>query len=370
LNIRVNRQAFLKTLRIVNKAAVENKIRPIISCVNLETSDSKIILKGTNLELTLISELECEVLEDGKIVFSHQLVEEYLKEISDSEVNLVERDGKLIIETSDSQSEFSLFDASEYPLLREIVGEESFTLEKEKFVNLLEKGKFSAAQSSENLAINCLRIEIKDKKLKLISTDTYRLVYLEEEVDFDKETGVSIPLKSVDILIKTLKEESNETVEIRFEGNQIAFKIGKTFLFTRVIEVPYPNYEGILKGTKYDKEATIITEEFVKVLKRVLIFVKNNSESKNSAIFEFLDNELQIRGISEIAKVKELMPILKDGDDLKISLNVKFILDYLQFISKDQDIVMQMSNSNGAIFLKEINSEKFVYLVMPLALRD
>ena len=47
MNIKVDRQEFLKTLRIVEKAVAENKIRPIISCVYLEAQeDGKIVLRG------------------------------------------------------------------------------------------------------------------------------------------------------------------------------------------------------------------------------------------------------------------------------------------------------------------------------------
>jgi DNA polymerase III subunit beta len=55
LKIKVNKQEFLKTLGVVSKAITENKIRPIISGVYMEANDSTIILKGTNLELTVTS---------------------------------------------------------------------------------------------------------------------------------------------------------------------------------------------------------------------------------------------------------------------------------------------------------------------------
>ena len=45
------------------------------------TKGDNLFFCGTNLELTITSEMECEVLEQGKIVFQPQLIDEYVKEL-------------------------------------------------------------------------------------------------------------------------------------------------------------------------------------------------------------------------------------------------------------------------------------------------
>jgi len=370
LKIKVNRQEFLKTLRTVSKAITENKIRPIISGVYMEASDSTIILKGTNLELTVTSKMVGEVIEGGSLVFSHQLVEEYLKEINDTEITLSIDEETLLIETDDSSSEFSVFDASEYPKIKGFQGGEEYKLPMELFVNLLEKSKFAASQTTDNISINCLRMELEDGMLKFISTDTYRLVYITEQVDLEGRLKVSIPLKSVEAIIKILVSKKIEDITFAYEGNQIKFMVEETEILTRVIDLPFPDYDGILNATGYTKEVLIDSTEFKNVLKRVQIFVRNNAESKNSGIFEFKGEILEVSGISEIAKINETIGIKKDGEDLKISLNVKFLLDYLSFIEKGKNVLLSLSSSSGAVELIIENEKNFKYLVMPLALKD
>ena len=53
LNIRVNRNKFLKGIRLVSKAISDNKIRPVISGVYLEAKNDVITLKGTDMDLTI-----------------------------------------------------------------------------------------------------------------------------------------------------------------------------------------------------------------------------------------------------------------------------------------------------------------------------
>jgi DNA polymerase-3 subunit beta len=370
LIIKVNRQEFLKGLRTVEKAISENKIRPIISCAYLEACNGEIMLKGTNLELTISTVINGEIVQDGRIVFSYQLIEEYLREIGDETIQLVEDGGRLVIETSDSASEFSTFDPEEFPKTKDMTEEEAFLLNTQNFAGMLEKTKFAAAASSDNLAINCVRLEFDEDKLKMISTDTYRLVYLEEELENTVNKSVSLPLNTVDAIIKIFRSEKEETFSLKFLENQILFEIGETRILSRVIDLSFPDYQGILESSEYDKTAVVDTDEFIKVLKRVIIFVKNNAESKYSATFEFKNNLLEINGISETAKINEKIEVEKTGEDLKISLNVKFLLDYLQCLDKDKSTVINLLSSSSAVQLKNVDNEKFLYLAMPLALRE
>jgi len=371
MKIRVNRQEFLRTLRVATTAVSENKIRPIISGIYMEASGSNITLKGTNLELTVTSKMEGEVIVGGNLVFYHQLVEEYLKEISDTEITLSIEGKTLLIETNDSSSEFSVFDAAEYPKIKSFDGGKEYKLNLEKLITLLEKSKFASAQSPEpNPAINCVRIELEEGVLKLISTDTYRLVYLAEEIGLDGDFKVSIPLKSVEAIIKIFSSKKDEEIIFAYEGNQVKFVVGETEVLTRVIDLAFPDYNGILQATGYNKKVLIDPVEFKHLLKRVQIFVRNNSESKNSGVFEFKDGVLEVNGTSEIAKIDETIEIKKEGEDLKISLNVKFLLDYLNFLEKDKKLLMNLSSSNSAVELIIENEENFKYLVMPLALKE
>lgn len=371
--LKVNRAEFLKRLRIVEKAISENKIRPIISCVFMETKNNMLFFCGTNLELTITTSMGCEITEEGKAVFQHQLVDEYLKEITDEFININIQGDILTIETADSASEFSLMNAEDFPRM---VGEfedrkeKSFTLNKTKLSEIFEKIKFSASASSDNLSINCIRVEIENNIMKFISTDTYRLTYLEQEIEQAGELKVSIPLNTVEALNKLLKVTEEENVDISFTNKQLCFMIDNISVVSRVIDLPFPNYKGILGATGYNKRLLIEADEFTKILKRIQIFVKNNVESRYGAIFELNSDRLEIRGVNDLAKVKEEAIVNYNGEDIKISLNVKFLLDFIQNMGKDKKILMEFTTSNSAVRMKDSIGDNYIYIVMPLALKD
>lgn len=372
LKIKVDRITFLKAVQIVEKAVRDNKIRPVISGIELEAKGKMITLKGTDLELTIKNVIQGTIFEEGKIVFSYQMVEEYLKEIPDADIYLEEKEEKLMITSSISISEFSIYDAGEYPQIRDLESGKECFINKEIFLDLMEKARVAAAQTPDNLAVNCVRLEIENRKLHVVASDTYRMVY--SEAILGEEAGtevikVSIPLKTIDSMIKILKSIEGNTINLRYEGNQVFFTIGEVSILSRIIDLEFPDYDAILTNTTYDKEVFLNTKDLISVLKRVLVFVKNNSEAKNSGIFTFNGNKLMIRGISESAKVKEELDTLKVGDDLTISLNVKFLLDYLQNL-ETENVSINLSNSASAVLLKGEKQDDFIYFTMPLALNE
>lgn len=376
MRVKVNRAEFLKRLRIIEKTISENKIRPIISCAYIETRGENLFFCGTNLESTITTEMKCEeIVEKGKIVFQYQLVEEYLKELKDDVVTFIEKDGNLLIESFDSVSEFSLMDASDFPkiLVDENFDEqtEDFKIESQELATIFEKVKYAASVSSDNLSINCVRVESEGKKIKFVTTDTYRLVYLEKELEnINDEFEVSIPLNTIEAMTKLLRSIDNTEIKFYFLNKNIFFKMEDVLIISRVIDMAFPNYEGILENNNYDKKLTINAEVFLKILKRIIIFVRNNSESKYGATFYLEKDHMKVNGVSEVAKINEELEVNYEGNKIKIALNTKFLADFIQTLSKDKDITLEFIASNNSVKIREDKIEDYLYILMPLALKD
>lgn len=374
--VKLKRQDFLKRLKIVEKAINENKIKPIISCAYIETRGENLFFCGTNLETTITTEMKCEeVVEEGRIVFQHQLVDEYLREIKDEIVTLSVRDNNLFIESSDSSSEFSLMEAEDFPkILVEadfFQRQEDFKMNSIELADIFEKVKFAASGSSDNLSINCVRLESEEDNLKFITTDTYRLVFLEKELEkVNEKLEVSIPLNTVEALAKLLRSIEETEIKFYFYNKQVYFKLEDTLIISRVIDLAFPNYRGILGNDTYNKTLIINSEKFLKVIRRIIIFVRNNAESKYGATFELEGKELKVNGVNDIAKINEQLEVEYEGDRIKISLNAKFLSDFIQNLSKESNIMLNFISSNSSVKIKKENDNNYLYIVMPLALKD
>ena len=381
MHIKVNRQNFLTAVRIVEKSIKDNKIKPILSCVYAKVKDNKVYFTGTNLDTTIKTSIDVnEVIREGEVAFSPSIIDEYLKEIKDEFVVLrVENGNILFIETEDSTTEYDVFTTEDYPNTFENINlnENNFKFEmpSQELVEIFEKVLFSA-DTPDNIAMNCIRIESNNKTLNFVSTNTYRLTYLKKEVEKEiNDFAVSVPADTISSIIKIVKGLDNELIKIYKEDAHLYFKYKETTIITKLIELRFPNYADILSNITYDKKLSINNEKFTNLLKRVLIFSRSNMESKYSSTYQFKhgdngESKLIISALNDIARINEELNISFEGEDLKISLNSKYLLEFIQNIPKEKELVLEFMYANSAVKVYEKDNEDYIYILMPLALRD
>ena len=381
MHIKVNRQNFLSAIRTVEKSVKENKIKPILSCIYAKVKENKIYFTGTNLDTTIKTSIDVdEVIREGEVAFSYSIIDEYLKEIKDEFVVLrVENGNILFIETEDSTTEYDVHSAEDYPNTFEnvVLNENNFKFEmpSQELVNIFEKVLFSA-DTPDNIAMNCIRIESILKHLHFVSTNTYRLTFLKKNIDKDiSDFSVSVPADTISSIIKIIKGLDNEVIKVYKEEAHLYFQYKDTMIITKLIELRFPNYAEILSNISYDKKLYINNEKLTNLLKRILIFSRSNSESKYSSTYEFKHNEenkgiMTISALNEIARINEELDVNFEGEDLKISLNSKYLLEFIQNIPKEKELVLEFMYSNSAVKVYEKDNDEYIYILMPLALRE
>ena len=381
MHIKVNKQNFLSAIRTVEKSVKENKIKPILSCIYAKVKENKIYFTGTNLDTTIKTSIDVnEVIREGEIAFSYSIIDEYLKEIKDEFVVLrVENGNILFIETEDSTTEYDVHSAEDYPNTFEnvVLNENNFKFEmpSQELVNIFEKVLFSA-DTPDNIAMNCIRIESILKHLHFVSTNTYRLTFLKKNIDKDiPDFSVSVPADTISSIIKIIKGLDNEVIKVYKEEAHLYFQYKDTMIITKLIELRFPNYAEILSNISYDKKLYINNEKLTNLLKRILIFSRSNSESKYSSTYEFKhseenNNKMSISALNEIARINEELDVNFEGEDLKISLNSKYLLEFIQNIPKEKELVLEFMYSNSAVKVYEKDNDEYIYILMPLALRE
>jgi len=381
MHIRVNRQNFLSAIRIVEKSIKENKIKPILSCIYAKVKGNKIYFTGTNLDTTIKTSIDVnEVIREGEVAFYYSIIDEYLKEIKDEFIVLrVENGNILFIETEDSTTEYDVFSAEDYPNTFEniILNENNFKFEmpSQELVTIFENVLFSA-DTPDNIAMNCIRIESILKHLHFVSTNTYRLTFLKKNIDKGiPDFSVSVPADTISSIIKIIKGLDNEVIKIYKEDAHLYFQYKDTTIITKLIELRFPNYAEILSNISYDKKLYINNEKLTNLLKRILIFSRSNSESKYSSTYEFKhseenNNKMSISALNEIARINEELDVNFEGEDLKISLNSKYLLEFIQNIPKEKELVLEFMYSNSAVKVYEKDDDNYIYILMPLALRE
>lgn len=319
------------------------------------------------------------VEEEGKVAIPCKMFKTAIKQAPNTEIIVKACDNKIKITAKNYTSEIPSYEYN--PGFEEDTAEAlNFKIKKMELKEALEKVEFSVSGDPENFAVNCVRLEMEENKLTAIGTDTYRLAMCETEIiESQGNVSVSIPLKAVKGLIKTLKSKIQgleETVLVISDiGGKIVFRLGSVNIRTEPVKLMFPDYKAIVKGLKNDKKVMLNTKIFLATLKKAILVAKNNKDAKNGGIFDFSDfsdfseGSLTVKVSNEFAEFREKIYTIHTGENLKISLNIKFLIDYLSK-SKNSLTVMEMSNNKNTVLVRGETNSKWIYLIMPLALRE
>ena len=357
----INREEFINTLSAFSLILKENPIKPIIAGLKIQATKENIIFTGTSLESNLIKIVDGKVLEEGVVVVKSQLILEYVKLLDEEEVSL--KDNSLFMH----RGEFVILDGSDYPVVEKEEFTKIATVKAGIISQGLEKCKFCAYQTTDNLALNCIRVLFNKDNIEFVSSDSYRLAYLKEKNECIEEKGFSIPLDSVNSFTKLIKDV-NQEMTVGYSDKHLIFTWGNTYYSTRVIELSFPNFQQILAFNNFDKNMEFNTEELKSSLKKVITVAKTSYEAKYGAVFDFKNNILTIQSHSGKGKISQKVNMIKTGENFKGSLNTKFLLEFLNNISKNT--IIEGINASSMFKITEIDNPNYLYILMPLALRS
>lgn len=314
------------------------------------------------------------VVEEGKVAIPCKMFRTALKQAPDTEILIKAYDYKIKITAKNYTSEIPLHEYN--PGFKEDTVEAlKFKIKRMELKEALEKVEFSASGDPLNLAVNCIKLETEDNKMTAVGTDTYRLAMCETEITEPQgQLSVSIPLKAVKGLIKALKSKIQgleETVLVMTDiSGKINFRLGSVNIRTEPVKLSFPDYKTIIKGLKNDKKVMLNTKVFHVSLRKGLTVAKYYKEAKNGGILDFRGGRLTIKAKDGFAiEYRDTIDTVQTGEDLKISLNLRFLADYLHK-SKDSLTVMEMSNERNTVLVRGETDSKWIYLIMPLALRE
>lgn len=314
------------------------------------------------------------VEEKGKVAIPCKMFKTALKQAPDTEILIKTYDYKIKITAKNYTSEIPLHEYN--PGFKEDTVEAlNFKIKRMELKEALEKVEFSASGDPLNLAVNCVKLETEDNKLTAVGTDTYRLAMCETEITEPQgPLSVSIPLKAVKGLIKALKSKIQgleEAVLVMTDiSGKINFRLGSVNIRTEPVKLSFPDYKTIIKGLKNDKKVMLNMKVFHVSLRKGLTVAKYYKEAKNGGILDFRGGRLTIKAKDGFAiEYRDTIDTVQTGEDLKISLNLKFLVDYL-CKSKDSLTVMEMSNERNVVLVRGETDSKWIYLLMPLALRE
>lgn len=363
----ITKEKLLKSLQLAEDIISSKNTMSILSNLLLETLDNKLIIISTDLETVIKLHIDTDIIEEGAITVYAKKLADVIRELPNDDVEIQVNEEKYVeIQSKNKQvkAQFRIIGIpkKDYPVLPEFKKEKTITLPQKIFKSMIRKSIFSVSKDEIQGTISGVKLELADKKLRLVATDARRLSLIEHKVNTDLEIeGVIIPQKVLSELLKILNDEGD--VDISISEKQVYFKIDNIELISKLIDGKFPDYNQVIPNT-FEKKIILLTNKVLNAVKRVSTMASEKQTSK--VILKFSNNQLEIiANDPEIGDAKELVDIVFDLEEFEIAFSSDFLLDALKSMDTEK-IIVSLNNNTSAVLLKEENNEDFVCLIMPI----
>lgn len=366
MKIRINQNELNKSINIVQKAVSSRTPLPILSGILIEAKDNILTLTATDLELGIKTYSPCEIEEEGSIVVQSKLIGDFVRKLPLNTYVFIETKENNNMEIKCLNSEINILgnSAAEYPDNTFDNEGKSFKIKSETLKKLIKYTYFAAAlENIKPIFTGCL-IEIKNNLCTIVALDGYRMAVKKEAIDYDGEISIVIPSKTLFEILRVIEENKDET-EIIVSESHISFKTENTIIISNLLEGKFIDYEGIIKDN-YVSIVKVNREDIKDSIERASLLARD--DKNNLIVLDIKGFNMQIYSASEYGNVEENISIDKEGEDIKIGFNSKYILDYLKVI--DSNIIsLNLIGKNNPCFIKEENKDKkenYIYMVLPV----
>lgn len=353
----------VKGVSIVSKAVPSKTTMPILECILVDASTDVIKLTANDMELGIETRIEGDILERGIIALNAKIFSEIVRKLPDSDV--------VIETTSDNQTRITCEKAKfniaaqsgeDFSYLPVIEKEDYITVSEFTLKEVIRQTIFSIADNDTNKMMTGELFEIEGNILKVVSLDGHRISIRKIELKENyAQKKVIVPGKTLQEISKIIGGEAEALVDISFTKNHIVFEFDKTVVVSRLIEGEYFKIDQML-SSDYETKVRIHKKELLDCIDRATLLIKEGD--KKPIIIDIKDGTMELKIKSQIGSMDETIFITKEGKDLLIGFNPKFLIDALRVID-DEEVDLYFMNAKAPCFIKDEN-QSYIYLILPV----
>ena len=141
----------------------------------------------------------------------------------------------------------------------------------------------------------------------------------------------------------------------------IVFEFDETTIVSRLIDGEYFKIDQML-STDYETKLTVNRKIFLDCINRATLLVKEGD--KKPVIITINDEVMELKINSVVGSMKEEIVITKEGKDLMIGFNPKFLIDALRVID-DEEVDLYLVNPKAPCFIRD-EEQNYIYLILPV----
>jgi DNA polymerase-3 subunit beta len=369
-------------IKLATKAINGRTDQPILANVLLESDGDHIRVEATDLQMTIATRFPASVTEGGATTLPGKIFCAYLDACAENDTDpetllqLDSKPGAATVKLRHSACDFKTLPGEIFPRLTLFAngGGQGRNLNSERLREGILATSFAAAKDASIARIlSGALIEAEGERLRMVTTDSYRLAFWETTLDVDAVAGDEPPLRivvPVRALVEAARNVEDPTTTLATFGHgptHLAIQTGSAHIATRLLDGTYPAYEMIIPKQDTPKTvATATTDELLDALRRVEIAT---TEGANMVRLEIADGMATLSASSPAAgEAMESVAVEQEGDDLRTAFNAHLLIDIVAHVPTRTVRIAMHSATTAAIIAPGTPQDgtKQFYLLMPL----
>ena len=358
-----SRSNLIKAINIAQRAVPIRSSMPILSCILIQAFDNGIFFQSNDMELCIETKLIGTILETGTLAIEAKMFSEIARKLPEEEVVVTTNDRDEVLIVSGS-ARFHLMgqNGEEFPGLPEVIREEGISISQYSLKNIISQTIFCTLPQDQNLMLTGEFFEINGCELRVTALDGHRIAMRKSLLNQDsKKKSFIVPGKALSEISKILTGEISDRVTFFFSGNHVVFLFEGTTVVSNLIDGNYFNVDRMI-STDYQTQLVVNRQRLIACIDRAALFVREND--KKPIIFDITDRNLNLSIETPLGAMSEDLSIAKEGRDLLIGFNPRFLMDALRAI-EDEEVTMYFINAKSPCTIKDLQNS-YTYLVLPV----
>jgi DNA polymerase-3 subunit beta len=370
MKLTIERAALLKSLAHVQSVVERRNTIPILSNMLLEAAGGKLSLTATDMDLTIVEEVEAEIGAEGATTAPAHTLYDIVRKLPDGsqiEIAMTGENGQMTLSAGRSTFTLTTLPREDFPASSQGEMPQKFQVPATELRNLVDRTRFAISTEETRYYLNGIYLHAAESGgvpvLRAVATDGHRLARFEMPLPDGAKgmPGVIIPRKTVGEVRKLL-EEADDSVTIALSETRIQFSFNSTILTSKLIDGTFPDYERVIPSGN-DKAMEVDRKSFREAVDRVSTI---SSEKSRAVKLALSDSLLVLSATSaENGSAVEEIEVGFSGEGLEIGFNSRYLLDIAEQI-EGGEALFHFSDAASPTIVRDAGDESALYVLMPM----
>ncbi len=370
MQIIINRNELNQAVSIVSKAVSSKDILEVLGGLLLEVSDNVLTLTGSNLDLSIQTQIECTVEEEGSVILPAAVFSDIVRKADTDSLNIkVDYNNyRTSISGNRFKMELAGLPGIEFPEIVSGEFEDGFSIDCKLLSEMLDYTVYAAAKEDMRPIFTGILLELVNDEITISATDGFRISSISKDILYKGiDRRLVIPSSNAGEIMRLLNSSDSEDIIFSFGNGQVSLDINGVKVYSKLIEGQYPDIIQYLPKD-YHSDMIISHDSLDQSLERAALIIRDTK--KGVVNLNCVNDTLTINARSaELGQHTEIIAVDLKGHEIKVSFTLRYLRELVKH-NKDEELVMQFAEKYNMLVTKPKNNDRCFSLLMPVAGRD